>query len=176
MDQFFAFFNKEASLLKGCYLAVVLEPHKELLALSNQLREQHGFLPMYLANPPRAKDSFHATIAFFREGIDGEQLEQLRQKFEGMEVSLELIGHGKAVKGDDQALYFSVNPEQVEAIRREIKNLGIPFMATDPHITFGVHTDTRKDAHGVAKLPQARLDSVELRGAIHLKQGQSTLF
>jgi hypothetical protein len=162
--------------MRGCYLAVVLEPNKQLLALSKQLREQHGFLPMHLANPPRGRDVFHATIAFFRDGIDGEQLEKLRQKFEGLGVNLELTGHGKAVKGDDQALYFSLSPDKVEALRREIKDLGISFMATDPHITFGVHTETGKDAHGVPKLPQVQLEEMELAGTVHLKQGQSTLF
>ena len=176
MDQFFAFFNKQASTLKGCYLAVVLEPRRQLLDLGKQLREQHGFLPMHLANPPRGKDVFHATIAFFKDGLDDDQMEKLKKKFEGLEVTLELSGHGKAMKGEDSSLYFTVNPEQVELIRSEIKSLGIPFMATDPHITFGVHTDTRKDVHGVAKLPQVKLDAFELHGIVQLKQGQSKLF
>lgn len=176
MDYFQYFFQKQAALLKGCYLAVVLEPHKTVLALSKTLQNTHDFLPMHLANPPRAKDTFHSTIAFFRDGVSGEQIERLKNQFEGSEVHLTLTGYGKASKGDDQALYFTLQPGQIIEIRKQLQMMGLSFMATDPHITFGVHMDTQKDVHGVSKLQQFEIEPIEVVGKVHLKQGTRTVF
>jgi len=176
MDYFYRFFHQASQKMRGLYLAVALEPSSVLLGLSKQIREEHGFMPMDMAIPPRQKDAFHTTIAFFSSGLTDDEVNKLRQTFENREVELTITGHGKAVKDDNQALYFSLDADTVNRLRDEVRNLGLDFAKTDPHITFGVHVDTRKDAHGVPKGKQVELEPFPVKGKVKLKLGTSVIF
>jgi len=177
MDVLFNFFNKQSSeKVKGCYLAITLDPNEFIKKLSRKIREEHGFLPMEMAVPPRAKDALHTTAAFFMSGITEEQIELLKKTFKDKIVSVTIDGHGRAEKDASQALYFSVEPGPILEIREKLTNLGFDFRATDPHITFGVHSETRKDVHGVPKQTQIQLDPFTVNGKINLKLGMTELF
>lgn len=176
MDKLFNFFNKRTSTLKGSYLAVVVDTNSLLKTLSKKLREEGGFLPMEMAIPPRERDVFHSTIAFFMSGLTDDDIEKLRNAFSGREIELTVTGHGKAVKEANQAMYFSLEPKPIDSLRDELVDMGLSFNKTDPHITFGVHVETRKDAHGVPKQKQIDLEPFSVTGKVHLKVGLNTIF
>ena len=176
MDHFFSFFNKTGKKPIHGYLAVAIDDSPLLQHITRHLREESKFLPMELAVPPRERGAFHLTIAMFKNGLDENDVELLKKYFNGKKIDLKVTGHGKAVNGENQALYLSVEPLEVESLRDLITQLGLSFSSTTPHITFGVHETTRKDAHGVTKEKQFDLEPFTVSGTIRLKSGSHLLF
>jgi hypothetical protein len=152
--------------LQGAYLSVDLRPHLALFRQARTLRMQLGFIDMGQALPPRSPGDFHMTVAYF-QNLSRNSAQKLAELFQKRSTSLEVTGWGVA---KDQAAYFTVTG--IEAWRSQIK-AAIPesFSATDPHLTFGVHPDKRKDVHGVPKPQQHTLPAMRVTGDVHLKQG-----
>lgn len=175
MDYFWNFFNKTSAKPIHGYLALSIEANTLLTNITNRLRDEFKLLPMEMADPPRERGAFHVTIAMFKSGITEQDLETLRQEFQGKKVTLTITGYGVAVKQDSKALYLSVEAPEIEKFRHTIQEIGLPYLATDPHITFGVHEGTRKDVHGVPKPRQIELEPFVVSSVVQFKSGPYTL-
>lgn len=154
----------------GSYLALCFEPGQEVTDTASRLRQQLGFVDLSHAVPPRKGDELHVTVGYFRK-LMPHQANQLAQKFRGQDAYLYLDGYGVANR---QVAYFTV--KGCEEGRAALDALRIPYVADDPHVTFGVSPANPRDVHGVAKKAQTPLSAQKLLASFHLKQGSKNLW